>query len=1068
MIIKQRLLQLFSLLLLPYAAMAYPSSLLHLKYDELNGSADVVDQVSGQLYSIRNVNNPPERVPGVSGNAMRTDGYSTWLNGDLSLSVGSEMTLSTWIALESYPSTEEGNHQASSLIHATGNNDFNLGIDTYGNWWFHVYIGGQARTVSAPEPFPLYHWTHVAVTVDAGTVTLYLNGEAQASQTFPATDVQLPPNGELVIGRSNQPQISFNTFEVNAISAAYDETLLEDVALSQSALKSRYQQYRFTPWQSSIVVPDTRFADDHLRPRYHAMPPANWTNEPHGLVEHNGRYHMFYQRTPNGPFKWMMHWGHMYTDDLVNWTNTKDALYPRENTGGLSGLGSKGIWSGDVVMDNGWAHAFYTTVNYDGNYNPGVAWATSNDGNLEQWTQYGGIIDKNDPNPGNINDLRDPYVWKSDGRWHMIIGAATQDGGGLEYYHTTHLGDGYWERKSTGFTSLSYSSMDPGSAIWEMPVFEYLGNVNGQDKYVLVVSPIGGSMQKNAVPFIRSKYWTGTWQVDANGVGTFVPDYAQPKNLDVLHGHLSPTIARANGELVAIGIVDERTNSQMQNDQGWAHTFSLPVTWRLLPDGETIGQRPHSALTGLRSHSARTLASDLDVSGETALDFASAQAEFTVNVDPNSTGASYGFYVAASPDKEEITRIYYDGDDIVIDKSSMSNYTGLEESGVYAGDYDETVFGKPESFQVFIDHSILSVFINDKAAFHHRIYPSRRDSLGIGLLSNNGTTRFTSVQAYPLSGNDNDRILYDFEGDLNNWSPSGQAFSSGDISDDPCYWTECHSFERNGNYHLWGFKEGGDADTGTLTSPSFTAGSDGRIKLLVSGGDIPADLSVSLVDAASGLTVDSVSGNNRETLAYRELDGAACVGQSCYLRAEDYATGGWGHLNLDAVHVPTPRPPLQALPVTLKVFDFETGDLTGWTPTGAAFSAADVSDDPCYWAECYSFEREGSYHLWGFKDGGDADTGELQSSTFTLSGDGLVDVLISGGDDINNVYLALFDAEFDSEIDRVTGNDSETLEEKQLDGSGYVGRPVYLKAVDNSTDGFGHLNLDYIRAPAVP
>ncbi len=435
MIIKQRLLQLFSLLILPYAAMAYPSSLLHLKYDESNGSADVVDQVSGQLYSIRNVNNPPERVPGVSGNAMRTDGYSTWLNGDLSLSVGSEMTLSTWIALESYPSTEEGNHQASSLIHATGNNDFNLGIDTYGNWWFHVYIGGQARTVSAPEPFPLYHWTHVAVTVDAGTVTLYLNGEAQASQTFPATDVQLPPNGELVIGRSNQPQISFNTFEVNAISAAYDETLLEDVALSQSALKSRYQQYRFTPWQSSIVVPDTRFADDHLRPRYHAMPPANWTNEPHGLVEYNGRYHVFYQRTPNGPFKWMMHWGHMYTDDLVNWTNTKDALYPRENTGGLSGLGSKGIWSGDVVMDNGWVHAFYTTVNYDGNYNPGVAWATSNDGNLEQWTQYGGIIDKNDPNPGNINDLRDPYVWKSDGRWHMIIGAATQDGGGLEYYH---------------------------------------------------------------------------------------------------------------------------------------------------------------------------------------------------------------------------------------------------------------------------------------------------------------------------------------------------------------------------------------------------------------------------------------------------------------------------------------------------------------------------------------------------------------------------------------------------------------------------------------------------------
>ncbi len=1039
---------------------------LHLKYNEANGAPDVVEEVTGQIFSIRNINNPPERVPGVEGNAFRTDGYSTWLTGPINVSVSNQMTLSTWIALESYPSTEEGNHQASSLLHAIGNNDFNLGIDTYGNWWFHVYIDGVARTVFAPEPFPLYHWTHVAVTVNNGTIKLFINGIEQASETFAGSNIQLPTNGQLVIGRSNAPQMT-GVFEVNAINAAYDETLIEDVAVSQLDLKSRYNANRFTPWKPSIDVPDTRFADDHLRPRYHAMPPANWTNEPHGLVEHNGRFHMFYQRTPNGPYKWMMHWGHMWSDDLVNWTNTKDAFYPQQNTADTKGLGSKGIWSGDVVMDNGWAHAFYTTVNYDGQYNPGVAWATNFDGTLETWTHWGGIIDKNNPNPGSILDMRDPYVWQANGRWHMIIGAATQNGGGLEYYHTTHLGDGYWERASS-FTSIPYSSMDPGSAIWEMPVFEYLGTFNGVDKYILVVSPIGGSMRKTTAPYIRSMYWTGTWQVDGQGVGTFVPDYAQPKNLDVIHGHLSPTIARRNGELVAIGIVDERTNSQMQNDQGWAHTFSLPVVWRLLPDGETVGQMPVSSIYSLRKDSERFLAQNLDVSGETALDFASNQAEFTVYVDPNSTAPTYGFYLSASPDMDEVTRVYYDGNNIVIDKSLSTNFSGMEETGIYSGDYDEAVFGKPEKFQVFIDHSVITVFINDKAAFHNRIYPSRKDSTRIGLISNGGTTRFTSVEAYPMEAQSTNDVKYNFEGDLNNWSPIGAAFSQGDISNDACFWAECFSFERQGNYHLWGFKEGGDGDIGDLVSPNFTAGDNGLISLLVSGGDNINNLYVALIDAVTGTEYDRVTGNNDEALDYAELDGSACVGRECYLKAVDNATGGWGHLNLDAVHVPLPKPVDAPLPINIHHFGFETGTLYGWTPYGDAFSAGDVTNQSCYWVECVSFERNGDYHLWGFNDGGDAQTGELHSDTFVLSGDGLIDVLISGGEDMDNLYLALVHANTDIEIDRITGNNSETFMEKQLDGSGYIGQVLYLKAVDNATGGFGHLNLDHIRVPSVP
>jgi beta-fructofuranosidase len=84
--------------------------------------------------------------------------------------------------------------------------------------------------------------------------------------------------------------------------------------------------------ESSLRVPEERFATDTLRPRVHPIPPANWTNEPHGLERKGGVWHLFYQRTPNGPFKTQMHWGHMTSTDLVSWEHSRDALWPELQT----------------------------------------------------------------------------------------------------------------------------------------------------------------------------------------------------------------------------------------------------------------------------------------------------------------------------------------------------------------------------------------------------------------------------------------------------------------------------------------------------------------------------------------------------------------------------------------------------------------------------------------------------------------------------------------------------------------------------------------------------------------
>ncbi|MGV2872180.1 GH32 C-terminal domain-containing protein [Colwellia sp. E150_009] len=729
--------------------------LLHLTYNEKNGAINTIDTVNKAIFSVHHTTLPPERVPGVTGNAFRTNGYSTWLAGTFNSANLNAMTLETWIALESFPSTEETNLQESSLLHQkTSNNGFNLGINTYGQWWLDININKQNFRINAPQNFPLYNWTHVAFTVNNGLVCLLINGKVVSEKMTVAGDIQFAPDAPFIIGRAYKPQISQGIFEVNAINAAYDETKIDSSAKSLNDLLTVYNNHKDTPWQESIAVPKNRFADDHLRPQYHAMPPANWTNEPHGLVAYNGNYHMFYQRTANGPYKWMMHWGNMISDDLINWQHLKDAFYPRLNSSSKTGLGSKGIWSGDVVVDNrGKAHAFYTTVNFNGRYNPGIAWATSTDILLEKWTQHGGIIDKNSPNAGAISDFRDPYLWQENNSWHMIIGSAMANNGGIEYYTTTDINSGKWQRAAKSFSTVSFTDMDIGSAIWEMPVFEYLGKFNGQKKYVLIVSPIGGAMKKNQAPYVRSVYWTGTWTKSAKGItGQFTPDYTTPKNLDVIHGHISPTLVRnTNKELVAIGIVDERTNAQFQNDTGWAHTYSLPRILRLLDDGQTIGQQPTQALTSLRKTTDSSTLSNILVYGEHKLSASGNQTEIILTLDSNTQASEYGFYIATSPNKEELTKIYYDGENMVIDKSKSTLTSGFEENDIYHGIYDEKAFGKPEKFHVFIDHSVISVFINDSAVFANRIYPSRTDSTGLYLYSKGASTKFSQVDVYQLN-----------------------------------------------------------------------------------------------------------------------------------------------------------------------------------------------------------------------------------------------------------------------------------------------------------------------------
>ena len=153
---------------------------------------------------------------------------------------------------------------------------------------------------------------------------------------------------------------------------------------------------------------------------------------------------------------------------------------------------------------------------------------------------------------------------------------------------------------------------------------------------------------------------------------------------------------------------------------------------------------------------------------------------------------------------------------------------------------------------------------------------------------------------------------------------------------------------------------------------------------------------------------------------------------------------------------------------------FETGDLTGWTVRGNAFSNEMVTKaTDSGWSifnQAQGSDGSAGYHLWGFKDPakgglGDAGTGFLMSNKFRLAGDGQINFLVGGGKDSDNLYVALVRASDNTVLLKATGNNSEQYSRVNWDATQFVGEELYIKVVDNSTGGFGHINVDDFHVP---
>jgi beta-fructofuranosidase len=461
-----------------------------------------------------------------------------------------------------------------------------------------------------------------------------------------------------------------------------------------------------------------RLARDPHRPRFHFLPPAHWMNDPNGLIYWNGEYHLFYQHNPNGAFWGTMHWGHAVSRDLIHWTHLPIALAPTPG-----GADWDGCFSGCAVENDGVPTLVYTGVT------PEVqCLATSPDG-LRTWQKHpANPVIAAPPEGLEVTGFRDPWVWRQDNEWQMLLGSGIKDvGGAVLRYTSPDLV--HWEYRGP----ICVGDAAKTGTVWECPNFFPLG-----DRHVLIVSPI---------PLRKSIYFVGTY-----ADGQFTPETDGVLD-DGGHFYAPQTFLDAEGNRMMFGWLWEGRSDAAQRAAGWAGVQSLPRVLSLGEDGR-LRMEPARAVQTLRGEHRRFENLDVSPSGSPLLlDTRGDALEINATFAPGDA-TEVGLAVRRSPDGEEETRIVCDrrAGRLSIDRSRSS--LDAETTHDAHGGAFPLAPGEAVTLQVLLDRSVVEVYANGRACVTSRVYPSRSDSLGVSLFASGGSVRVTRLDVWQMADAD--------------------------------------------------------------------------------------------------------------------------------------------------------------------------------------------------------------------------------------------------------------------------------------------------------------------------
>lgn len=456
------------------------------------------------------------------------------------------------------------------------------------------------------------------------------------------------------------------------------------------------------------------------RLNYHFMPPANWMNDPNGLIYHNGEYHVFYQHNPHAPVWGPMYWGHATSTDLVNWTHLPIALAPSTTYDYHPDGG--GCYSGSAVNDNGTLTLVYTGRVIGSNSASSQCLATSVDGVVFEKHPANPVISK--PPLDGLEGFRDPKVWRHGQSWYMVIGSGRNDKGLILLYTSSDLVS--WE-----YMGIASESDGSQGNMWECPDLFPLG-----DKHVLIYSPMGLERLKTMYLVGQMDYEKGKFIPELGGELDFGRDY-----------YAAQTFLDEHQRRVVMGWMESWNQEHPTGQHGWVGALTLPRELTLGPDGHLL-IKPLDNLQSLRENHVTIENLDLGSNEEYLAPINSDSLELKLSLDLALTTAQFvNIKLRCSAHKEEktVVSVIFQENQVKVDTTS----SGVGPTGVTSCFYrvgEDQVL----KLHLFLDKSSLEVFVNDgEAVLTNRIFP-QEESLGLRLFSGQGRTHLNSLSMWNL------------------------------------------------------------------------------------------------------------------------------------------------------------------------------------------------------------------------------------------------------------------------------------------------------------------------------
>ncbi len=521
----------------------------------------------------------------------------------------------------------------------------------------------------------------------------------------------------------------------------FSTTLSEQEAeLADNPLMNRFRDSR------------KRQSSDRYRPLYHFVSPESTLNDPNGLCYWQGNWHMFYQGYP--PEDKRQHWGHAISKDLIHWKDLPYAIYPSPE---------RAVFSGTTYVEDDRVIAMYHGTQV------GNMVAVSEDPLLLNWEKITGkaviplISESGFPTPYSVFD---PSIWKKDGVYYALSAGRAPKGPDNKMFGTTYLFRSRdltkWEYQHEFVEGDRFTQVGDDYAC---PYFWPIG-----DRYILPFYShmSGGHYLLGDYDKVRDKF------VVSNH-GKFNFGASSPSGVHAP----SATPDGKGGVIIIFNMNPGKPTGE------WNQIMTLPRKLSLFGRDE-IRQEPAGDIESLRYKKQSVPAMKLAANKEIVLKQIQGNAmELNLEIDVKDA-AALELNVLRSRNSEEYTRIvFYKGRGNAggreyglgeipvlmqkgqVQQNRVANTQPARTSlisieSAHASLLPDVRPRAPETapvklendeklnLRVFIDRSVVEVFVNGKQALAVRVYPSRDDSLGVSIRSQGSDSELISLDSWQM------------------------------------------------------------------------------------------------------------------------------------------------------------------------------------------------------------------------------------------------------------------------------------------------------------------------------